>query len=179
MKTTLKLACAIYLWVISFPAQATTITFNTANISGNQYQYNFVVHNDSLQQNIWDIFIYFESDYSNLAVINVPPAWQMTTNEGLPYDPAGYLRIYTNPASGVTPGNSLTGISMSFYYNGAQPIATRTHLFSIEDYINSPYQSLEWGVTQPAVVPIPASIWLLLSGLIALRAVNRSRSENR
>lgn len=108
-------------FIVLFPSvvNATIITADLARISGNTWQADYSIENDSLASDIEAFAIYFDLGlYENIVSISVPPAWDPLLQQpdaALPDD--GVYDVLAL-ASGITPGGLLTGFVVSFDWLG-------------------------------------------------------------
>jgi hypothetical protein len=159
---TTSLWCAI--------GEATTIKYQATNVSGSTWTYEYSVGNDSLGSAIEEFTIFFDlSLYQNLSVSGSPADWDSIVVQPdllLPDD--GYLDALAL-ASGIGVGASQSGYAVQFEYLGTgQPGAQP---FDIVD--PTTLVTIETGTTE--VVPVPAAVWLLLSGVVPLVATSARR----
>jgi hypothetical protein len=152
-----------------------TITFGTTNVSGNIWTYDYSVSNNTLTSDIQEFTVFFDMGlYQNLSLAGSPVLWDSIVVQPDLQLPANGFFDSLALAGGIGVGASLSGFSVQFEYlglgtPGAQP-------FDIVD--PSTFLALESGVTTQ-VVPLPAAVWLLFSGMIPLiaTAARRSRSK--
>jgi hypothetical protein len=146
------------LWPL-VPVSAATIDYEATNLGGNSWQYNYVVTNDTLGAPLEEVTIFFDVTlYENLAVTASPPDWGSLVVQPDTLLPADGFFDSLASVAGIPVSGSLGGFSVSFDYlgtgtPGAQP-------FDVVNPTN--FQVLESGTTI-AVIPLPASLWLLIS----------------
>ena len=160
----LQAICALFLLInIPIAGQATTVSFDVTNISGNTWEYTYNVANDTLGIDIEEFTIFFDvALYENLSVTSTPAAWDplvIQPDPGLPDD--GFYDALALVV-GIAPGDSLGGFGVQFDFLGSGIPGVQT--FDIVD--TSTFATLDSGLTQ--VVPIPAALWLFGSGLLCL-----------
>ena len=154
------------------PADATTIHYDVTNISANTWEYTYAVKNDTLGFEIEEFTVYFESGlYQNLVIndVNAVPGWDPLTVE-----PNNFLNndgFYDALAmsSGLAPGNGIGGFTVRFEFLGTGMPGSQ--FFEVVDPLD--FTVLDSG--QTSLVPLPAAIWLLGSGIIGLAAFARRR----
>lgn len=155
------------------PAGATTIHYDVTNVSANTWEYSYTVNNDTLGFDIEEFTVYFESGlYQNLAItdVNAVPGWDPLTVE-----PDNFLNndgFYDALAmgGGLAPGNGIGGFTVRFEFLGTGMPGSQ--LFEVVDPLD--FTVLDSG--QTSLVPLPAAIWLLGSGIIGLAAFARRRA---
>jgi len=154
-------------------SSATTVSYDVANISGNTWEYSYTVSNDTLGLAIEEFTIYYDyTAYQNLISTAVPSGWDplvIQPDTELPDD--GFYDALVISGSGIGVGGSLGVFSVQFdYLLGGTP---GSQAFDIVD--PDTFDVLDSGQTALTAVPVPAAIWLLLSGLIGLAGVCRAR----
>jgi len=144
-------------------AMAATIQYSLSNITGNTWQYDYVVSNDLSGSNIDEFTVYFAfGQYANLSVVSAPTNWDpLVVQPGNFLNNDGYFDALAL-GNGITPGSSLGGFSVQFDYLGSG--APGAQSFDIVD--PNTFAIIESG--QPSPVPLPASILLFASGLAGL-----------
>ena len=163
-------------------ANATVIEYGATNVSGNLWQYDYTVTNDSLGASLDEFTIFFQLGlYENIAVGDTPADWDplaIQPDPGLPDD--GFYDALAL-VSGIAPGGTLGGFSLTFNWLGAGTPGSQ--LFNIVDAttietLEQGFTSLRGGSTPPTAVPEPVSPLLLGVGL-ALLALRASRIKLR
>lgn len=146
-------------------ANATTIAYDINNISGNTWEYAYTVTNDTLGIDIEEFTIYFgEGLYENLVVGSTPVSWDpivIDPDSQIPDD--GFYDALAL-TGGITSGASLGGFSVQFDYLGTGTPGVQW--FDIVD--PDTFFAIDSGITQLVAVPLPATVWLLVSGMLAL-----------
>lgn len=161
------LASSILLAAVT-TAQATTILYAVTPLGGNGWEYSYSVDNDSLSSNIEEFTIYFElGDFENLRSPQAPTEWDSMVIQPDPLLPDdGFYDGLSNTLS-IAPGETLAGFTVQFDYLGAGvPGSQYFEIFDATDF-----SVLDSGMT--TVVPIPAAVWLLGSGIFSLFFVAR------
>jgi len=172
MKTRFMLAGMACLFFTGLqPAIATIINYDVTNISGNTWEYNYTVNNDTLGFGIDEFTVYFDFGvYQNLSVISAPAMWDPVVVEpGNFLNNDGYFDSLAL-VSGIVPGDSLGGFSVRFDYLGAGNPAAQ--FFEIVDPVD--FSVLDSGLTN--IIPVPPAAWLFDTGLIGLIAVSRRKA---
>ena len=176
MNTRNTLAGAVCLLLSSLqPAAATTINYEVSNISGNTWEYNYTVINDTLGIAIEEFTVYFASGlYENLSLESAPASWDplvIAPNNFLNND--AYYDALALGGAGIAPGASLGLFSVQFDYLGTATPGSQ--LFEIVNP-EPDFSVLASGRTALAtVVPIPAAFWLFGTGIIGLIGLARPK----
>ena len=143
-----------------------TITSLATNVTGSTWVYDYTVNNDSLGLAIEEFTVFFDPVlYQTLSVAGSPVDWDsIVVQPDLQLPDDGFFDLLAL-AGGIGVGSSLSGFSVQFEYMGLGTPGTQP--FDIVNPAN--FQTLESGTTQ--VVPVPAAVWLLISGIVPLMAV--------
>ncbi len=156
------LLCLVFAGSVS----AATITYSTTNVTGNTWLYDYTITNDTLGTPLEEFTIYFDvALYANLVVESSPTDWDPLAVDPDPLLPDDGFFDSVALISGIAPGDTLSGFSVSFDFLGAGMPGAQP--FDIVD--PNTFAVLENGFTTPAtVVPVPAAVWLFGSGLLML-----------
>lgn len=172
-------AAAITLSMLAASANAAVIEYGLSNISGDTWQYDYTLINDSTDTEIREFTVWFsQSGYSNLALETAPKGWDPVTwqpgsNAGL--NPGGYDAMALTAAP-LSPGDSLAGFSVRFDWSGTAPPGSQP--FDIVDPSNySVVLASGFTVQSTPAIPVPAALWLFASGLAALAAATLRRRQ--
>jgi len=165
MKSMLKIFVIIGL-LVSIPQnlKATTITYDEIDLGGGQWQYSYLLKNDTLATAIEEFTIFFDyGKYGNLAVNNPVPNWDgLTVNPDLIFGvPENGFYDVLALGSGVSPGASLSGFSVAFDWLGSGTPGVQ--YFEVIDPIT--FGTLDSGYTA-AAVPLPGTFFLFGSGFL-------------
>ena len=168
-----RIILLVFTLLVTASAQATVISYSTANVQNDTWQYDYRITNDSLVQGISEFTIFFESAlYADIALISVPALWDAVVaqpDSGLPDD--GFIDLLDLFAGPIGLGSELTGLSVQFRWLGSgQPSTQRFDVIDPNDF-----QVLESGNTQPhdiGVVPEPPITLLCLTALLAIPLVS-------
>ncbi len=172
-----KLIYLLFIPLLSFSVSAATITADFTNISGNTYQAEYTVENDSLASTIDEFTIWFDLGlYENISTVFTPTDWDplvIQPDASIPDD--GFYDVLAL-SSGIANGDSLDGFIVSFDWLGGN--ASMSQYFEIIDPFT--FNVLESGNTIIAAnnVPEPLTITLLASGLAGM-AFSRKRKFTR
>jgi hypothetical protein len=152
---------------------ASTIAYTATDISGNTWQYDYSITNNTLPSNIGEFTTFFTlGQYSNLSVETSPGNWSSIVAQpdpGLPAD--GFFDAQALNA-GLAPGQTQGGFAVRFFWLGQGAPGAQT--FNIVD--PNTFATLEAGTTTLAT-PLPASSVLMLSGMVGLALLVRRRRE--
>jgi len=161
----MRLLSILFFLFISNSTQAATIKYDVNNISGNQWSYEYTVHNDTLSSDIEWFAIYFDYNlYENLQILSTPSNWDplvFQPDTGLPSD--GVYDIFAL-STGIAPSSSLSGFILQFDYLG---IGTMPGSQAFEIFDPS-FNIIDTGSTSLSVgqqIPEPNIIFLLLMGM--------------
>ena len=165
---------AILIVLLAMPAitQATIINYTVSPLGGGQWQYDYMVQNDTLVGPIAEFTIYFQPNlYENLAVISSPLDWDsivIQPDTALPAD--GFFDALSLSAV-LFPGGADGLFSVSFNYLGAG--TPYEQVFEIYD---ANFNLLDSGITITSPVPEPNTLFMLVIGLFLLFCYNNRRS---
>jgi hypothetical protein len=174
-KVAICLMTVLTLALLPLSASAAVITFTSSFLGGNQWQYNYTVAADSGGPSIDEFTIYFDpSTFANLAATASPQGWDplvIQPDTAIPAD--GYFDSLAL-ISGISPGTSLGGFSVSFDFLGLGTPGYQR--FDIVD--PNSFETLSTGFTSVApvisAVPEPNILTLMSLGL-AFLLIFRSR----
>jgi hypothetical protein len=151
---------------------ATTVSYELQHLTGDTWQYTYTLANDTLAADIEEFTIYFDPGlFENLAATDTPADWDplvVQPDPGLPVPDDGFYDALALSV-GIAPGGSLSGFEVQFDYLGTN--SPGAQFFEVID--PDTFATLDSGFTQ--VVPLPAAIWLFMSGLIGLVGLSRKR----
>jgi len=158
--------------LLSTPSNAATIHYDLVSLGSNDYRYEYTVTNDGSLGNgvaleLFDIM--FDPElYAELTLTIVTPTppggdWDEMILASAPSVPASYDVLALN--GGIADGVSASGFAVTFSWLGVG--SPGSQVFAIYD--PQTYQLLEEGTTlAQAVVPVPASLWLMFTGLLGM-----------
>lgn len=179
MKNKIKISIAAMLLllgsIVPF-AQAATISFDANNVAGNTWQVNYSVTNDAFATDLEEFSVVFDLGlYENISVFATPAGWDSIVFQPDSSLPDDGLYDVLALAGGIVGGNTLAGFGVQFDFLGAGAPGSQT--FAIVDPID--FSTLEEGLTtQSAVVPLPAAVWLFLSGFLLLLGFGSNKVKN-
>lgn len=156
-------------------AHATTITYTTTQLAGNQWRSEYVITNNTLNDTLREFTIFFDQTlYGQLFDASGPAGWDLFTanpDRNLPAD--GYFDGLALSAA-IQGFGTIGGFAVTFEYFGTS--VPGAQLFSIVD--PETFVELDAGVTQATnAIPIPASPWLILCGTLAMLLAPRPRGH--
>ena len=171
--TVIQTIVAISLFFNWASVGATTVSYAVSNVSGNTWEYTYTVANDMLATDIDEFTVYFGLGlYENLVATAAPATWDPLIVQPDPsIPPSGDDGFYDALAlsTGIEPGASLGGFSVKFDYLGTG--VPGSQFFEI---INpATFATLDSGFTQ--VIPLPAAIWLFVTGLLSMFGLGAAR----
>ena len=166
------------LFFMSNFVQASIITYDANNVSGNQWTYEYSIFNDTLINDIEWFAIYFDYNlYDNLQIISTPSDWDPLLQQpdtGLPDDGVYDVLAFS---SGIAPGSSLAGFIVQFDYFGSGTPGSQA--FEIYDPLSASIVVIDSGDTSSSQNAAEPNIFLLLvmgmtlAGLRRLQAVRK------
>ncbi|WP_230538207.1 hypothetical protein [Janthinobacterium sp. FW305-129] len=167
----LKQALLLCIMLCMLPAaRATSIGYTATSLGGTQWRYDYTVSNTTLAVPIAEFTLFFsEGTYANLQNVSMAPGWDVLLVQPDPAIPAGGYFDALALLGGIAPGATATGFSVTFDYLGAGSPGAQP--FSILDPVS--FTELDAGFTQAAAVPLPATPWLLLAGVLAMLCLRR------
>lgn len=169
-----RLAVSFLCMVVAGSALAANITYQLTSLGTNSWRYDYALTNNGLSP-IFEFAVFFDyASFSSLALGPTPAAWDaIIVQPDVSLLSDGFLDSLSM-ASGLAPGDTLSGLSVTFISTGATP---GTQWFTVVD--PNTFETLESGMTTAAMttpVPEPSSLVLLAAGLAALISTLRSRS---
>lgn len=162
------------LFAVTATTHATTVSYSVASLGGDTWEYSYRVANDSLGSNIEQFSIFFDGGlFNNLQSPQAPATWDpiiIQPDPGLP-DSGFYDAL--DSVIGIAPGETLAGFTVRFDYFGTG--VPGSQFFQVFDPTS--FSVLDSGMT--TVVPLPAAVWLLGTGILSLFLFGRrSKKKN-
>jgi hypothetical protein len=150
------------------PAFAAIITASTTNISGNVWESNYTITNNSTSAIKW-FTIYFSFDqYENFVYIPTPEIgaeWDMFTVEPFLNSDDGYIDAFSE-GDGIAVGQSLSNFVVRYNFLGENlPIFQSFEVYDPDSLEPNP---IDRGEVEVTVVPEPAILLLFGIGFITL-----------
>lgn len=160
---------------LTVPAQAVSVQYDVAALGGSQYRYNYSITNDGTLGSgtavqLFDIFFdpanYLESSLTITTPAALGQNWDQLILASAPGVSAAYDALAL--AGGIANGATVAGFAVEFSWIGLGTPGSQP----FEIYDPTTFVLLERGVTSP--VPVPAALWLLVSGLGAFAGFCRA-----
>lgn len=161
---------------MTFPAQATLITFDVTNIAGNIFEYTYTVQNGTFGVDIEEFTIYFDVNlFQNLSFAAASAGWDplVVQPDAVLADDGFYDALAL--AVGIAPGDTLGGFSVRADFLGAGTPGAQP--FEIFDPLT--FALVDSGTTVRAdavAVAEPASMWIFALGFLAIAGAARRLS---
>lgn len=153
---------------------ATTIHYESSQLGGNRWQYDYSITNDMLASNIQEFTIFFDYGlYDDLTVASALMDWRpMVTSPalilGVP-DNGTYDALAST--AGIAPGATMKGFSVSFDWLGTGTPGSQ--YFEIVNPVS--FNTLDSGQT----IPEPSTLLLLSLGFSGLISINHLAKKAR
>jgi hypothetical protein len=158
---------------------ATSITYDVSNVTGNTWQYDFTVNNNSLGVPIGEFTLYFDYNlFSNLSAVSQPAEYTIPGLSGsplvvqpqpgsplFPIAQDGFVDYLASDA-GLAPGGTLDSFIVDANFSGSGTPGGPS--FQVVD---ANFNTLDSGLTTPAGAPSvdePGTLGLLGVGLLAV-----------
>ncbi|RLA25986.1 MAG: hypothetical protein DRQ62_00970 [Gammaproteobacteria bacterium] len=179
MKAKIIQKCLLSMQLLGFSMAvlSSPIYYQVTEISGNTYEYQYTVGNQSAAD-IEEFTIYFDLGlYENLLLTASPADWDSIVDQPDPSIPDdGYFDSLAL-TTGISPDGSLSGFSVQFDYLGTGTPGSQ--FFEIIDPIS--FQPISDDYTQPLPVenvPEPPVFVLLAFGLFLISCYRRTRQNH-
>ena len=133
-------------------ANATSITYNLSSLGGNQWQYNYLINNNTLGSSIMDFLIYFPSvqspDSLNYTLLGgtAPGGWSLSTFQPSAVNLGGFAEF---SGGSIPVGNTLSGLTVAFSYTGSGLLGSQY----FEVYDPNTFDLLDSGPSTPRDLP--------------------------
>ncbi len=149
-------------------ALATAVSYDLTNVSGNTWQFDLTVKNDTLGTPLQAFDIYFDfATFTNLAAVAEPGTFSPTVlppSNNPPFATFDGIVTFSDFTTGIAAGGNLAGFSVRADFSGPGPPGVPTW-----DVIDANFSTLDLGTAienRPVGVPEPATLALLVLGLI-------------
>jgi hypothetical protein len=153
--------------LFSTASSAAIITYTTSNNGAGNWTYNYTIAATSSDSVVQELTIYFDPLlYADLILDATPIGWDSIVVQPDPGLPANGFVDALSLGAGLSPGDQVSGISVSFSFLGnGMPGAQH---FDIVD--PTTFATISQGLTrtEAASVPEPGTVWLLLIPAIFL-----------
>lgn len=172
----ITLLAGFSLLLASSQLQATTVNYTVTDLGLGLWEYEYTITNDSLATDIEEFTIFFDDTlFGTLGTPGqpngiAPIGWDpLVVQEPTIFNGDGfYDALALGPR--IAPGATLGGFSLQVVFDGLDtPGSNRFQVIE-------PFTFASIGpeiMTMPAVVPVPAAIWLFGSALLGLAFVKR------
>ena len=179
MKKFQLLLLSALFWIISaHVVQATIISYDLVDLGLGSWEYTYTVDNNTLAAAIDEFSVYFDYGlYDNLAVTSPLLGWdELVVNPDLIFGfPENGYYDAAMTGVGINPGEMKTGFSVSFDWLG-QGTPGSQHFEIIDP---NTFNILDQGQTQllanNTVVPEPATMFMLGSGILGLFGARKKK----
>ncbi len=167
-KVTLFMVLVLFIGIAN-RVNATTIIYDLNNLGGSTWEYNYTVQNDSLSIDIEEFTVWFDYTlYENLAVTSPLLDWDEIEIQPDTFIPDDGFYDALALVSGIAPGESKSGFSVSFDWLGNG--VPGSQFFDIVDpntfeIIESGNQSI---ASDPNPVPEPSTFLFMAIGFVSL-----------
>jgi hypothetical protein len=170
----------ILLLASASTARATLVEYETSNVSGNTWRYDYTVTNDSLSRSIDELTIFFTLGlYENVNFGGAPAGWDalvIAPDPNLPDD--GFYDALAL-GSGLAVGATLGGFYAVFDWLGSGTPGSQS--FSVFDALT--FDTLDVGFSVPRAAPPPTPVaephtlsLLIIAMLAAFGGAQRRRA---
>ena len=162
-------------------AEAAVITYESSNLGGNRWQYDYTIFNDSASDIITAFDINFDFGYySNIEHLSSPAGWDSVADDpfslGTNLEIDGILTAWAlEEAFYLLPNNSLGIFSVVFDWFGND--APLGQLYVLYGDNNWNIIGDGWTAGVPPEIPEPQTFMLLGTGILAMAAYYRRKQS--
>ncbi|WP_114327551.1 hypothetical protein [Candidatus Colwellia aromaticivorans] len=171
------LAGALFL-MMTASTNATLIKVDLVQKTSDRWEATYVVTNNVLPFNLESFWIHFDLGlYEDIVAIEAPAGWDPEVFPPDPFLPdVGFYDVFALSAPGILHGDMLGGFVVEFDFLGnGVPFEQFFEVFDpFFAVIDSGSTSINSVTLLP--VPIPATLWLFMLGMVALKANKKSKN---
>ncbi len=168
----------LQLCIYISPVSATVITTDLTNTSGNSWQAEYTVENNTLGSTIEEFTIWFDLGlYENISIVSTPSNWDPLVVQPDPSIPDDGFYDVLALGSGISSGSSLGGFTIMFDWLGGN--SSMSQFFEVIDPFTWAVQDSGQTTIVTASIPEPPSIVLLSLGIAGLVLTKKNLSKSR
>ena len=167
LRLSARLAAGLAILLLAVQASATVISYETTNVTGNTWRYDYSITNDTLADPLSELTLYFQlGSFENLQSLGAPAGWNGLIAQPDPLLPDNGFIDFAALGAGVGSLQTLNGFSIQFDW-----LASGTPGSQAFDIIEpATFEVIDSGFTTPAAppthsVPEPPTFALIVAAL--------------